>query len=182
LQTQAVGRLLEVEGTVVEGYGAASGRSRFQDIGGTIRAQKPYFEALGMPIKACHNGTINVDVSPMQFVPVRSKITLVNVKWHKDLDAENFSFFDVLLTFNGKQWDSLVYLPHPETKRGFAEAFPPPTTMEILAARIEGLFCGAKVVISAPSGGVSFCPYHEGEKRRSYSATGNLTFVDMTEK
>ena len=168
-----------MEGVVIEGYGAASGRNRFTEIGGTIKAQKPFFETLGVDCRDYFNGTINVDISPMEFVPLRSKATLVNVKWHPKLPAENFSFFDCSLTFDQKQFGALVYLPHQETKTGFAESFPPPTTLEFLAPRIDGLAYGAKIAISSPSGSIGFRAYQDPERKRFYSAHGPLVFLEI---
>lgn len=169
------------EGHIIPGYGAASGKGRFQEIGGTIRAQIPHFENLGLPMHRFFCGTLNVDITPFEFVPARSKLTLLNVKWHASYPAENFSFFDVVVHFDKRHCDALVYLPHPETKGGFEEQFPPMTTVEILAPRIESIQTGSRVAIEAPTGSIRFKPYRSGEVRH-YGGHGSLTFVEQLSK
>ena len=166
------------EGKVIVGYGAASGRNRLQEIGGTIHAQKRHFEHLGLPMHRYFCGTLNVDIKPLEFLPLCSKLTLLNVKWHPSRAAENFSFFDVTIHFEELHCDALVYLPHPETKVGFEEQFPPMTTLEILAPRIEGIRTGSRLAIEAAFGSIRFEPYRAGDVRHS-SAHGSLAFVEQ---
>ena len=125
-------------------------------MGGSIRAQKPYFRARGFSIDHVYDGTINVDIRPREFRRVRAIATLADIRWHPEMPAETFSFYDVQLEHRGQRHAALVYFPHPETKGGFHEEFPGYSLLEILCPFIEGLTIGDEVAIAAPSGSIEF--------------------------
>jgi len=146
----------EAKGIVKKGYGAASGRSRYAEMGGSIRAQKPRFRERGFSIDDVCDGTINVDIRPRSFERVRALATLVEVKWHLALPAETFSFYDVIFEHGGRRYPALVYFPHPETKGAFNEQFPGYSLLEILCPFVEGLRLGDEVLIVSASGSIRF--------------------------
>ena len=139
-----------------QGLRRGVGRSRFVEIGGTIRAQKPYFVERGFPIDGMFDGTINVDISPRTFERLRAAATLEGVRWNQNFPAETFSFYDLVLVHAGRQWSALLYFPHPETKKAFNEGFQGYSMMEILSPHVEGLAYGDKVSILAASGSLKF--------------------------
>lgn len=130
------------EGTVMPGHGLASGIRGCQDIGGTIKAQRPFFEAAGVPMQSLYNGTINVDISPFSFIPVHPCKTVRQVKWDKSWPPEDFSFFHALFEHENRVYEGLVYLPHPETK---PSAFLGHSMLELLLPFIKNIEYNQKV-------------------------------------
>lgn len=98
--------------------------------------QVPHFARLGLDLSTYHRGTLNLDISPFSYRPLKPRRTFEQVQWHPVEPAETFSFFDAQLLHAGKTHEVLIYLPHPETK---PEHFQAPTTLEILAPWIDGL-------------------------------------------
>ncbi|MBK8040044.1 MAG: hypothetical protein IPK22_23375 [Verrucomicrobiaceae bacterium] len=122
---------------IIRGHRVASGLNgdpRFP--GGTVAMQLPHFARLGLDLSAYHQGTLNVDISPLTYRPLKPRQTFEHVQWHPVEPAETFSFFDARLLHAGQTHEVLIYFPHPETK---PEHFQAPTTLEILAPWIEGL-------------------------------------------
>lgn len=140
-----------VSGVVVAGHRVASGDNedpRFP--GGTLAMQRPYFAAVGIDLAAFHPGTINLDIAPHRLVPVASRVTLRQVRWHPTEPAEDFSFFDCRI---GHDSDALVagllYVPHPDTK---PEHHQPPTVVEVLAPPIAGVAVGVRLWLVVAAG------------------------------
>ncbi len=98
--------------------------------------QLPHFACLGFDLSAYHRGTLNLDISPLTYRPLKPRHTFERLQWHPVEPAETFSFFDARLLHTGQTHEVLIYFPHPETK---PEHFQAPTTLEILAPWIEGL-------------------------------------------
>lgn len=66
--------MAQIQGTVIQGYGVASGKardSRFPD--GTIAMQKPFFQKLGLDLTGFYLGTINLSISPLEY-PVATPV------------------------------------------------------------------------------------------------------------
>jgi hypothetical protein len=54
---------VSVSGEVVPGYGVASGRSIASPYpAGTIEMQMPFFQTLGLDLRGCFAGTINLSI------------------------------------------------------------------------------------------------------------------------
>jgi hypothetical protein len=104
--------------------------------GGTVAMQVPHFARLGLDLNAYHRGTLNLDISPLTYRPLKPRHTFERLPWHPVEPPETFSFFDARLLQAGKTHEVLIYFPHPETK---PEHFQAPTTLEILAPWIDGL-------------------------------------------
>jgi hypothetical protein len=130
-----------MNGVVVPGYGAASGRSydsRYP--GGTIRAQKPYFMARGIDLSQYFDGTLNVDLAPHVPRP-RNVLFQGRIRWHPDIE-ELFMLSPVEVEAGGKRYAGLSYYPHPETKK---EHFQPESVIELLLPWIDGLTAGSAI-------------------------------------
>ena len=135
----------QVNGVVVRGHRVASGQAhdpRFP--GGTIAMQAPLFRAGGLDLSPYHAGTLNVSIVPRRYAVVRPKHTFRNVRWSAREPAEDFSFFDCRVLYEGTRRDGLVYYPHPETK---PEHIQPPDVLEVLTGFIEGVRYGDAVVL-----------------------------------
>ncbi len=139
---------ITVPGIVTQGHGVASGSHSTRFPGGTIRAQLPYFLALGVDISSYYHGTLNVDIAPRRFTLIRPSHTLTDGSWWPDVPAETFSFSPCRIVLPAGPIDGLIYYPHPETK---PEHHQPPTVIEILAPFIEGLSPGNAVHLQLDS-------------------------------
>lgn len=134
-----------VKGIIIPGHGVASGCKndpRFP--GGTIRMQLPHFRRRGLDLSSYYAGTLNISVRPASYVVRRPKLTVRDLKWHPSEPAEDFSFFDVRLLTEKRQFEGLIYYPHPDTK---PEHFQDPSVLEILVPHIPGLSYGQEVVL-----------------------------------
>lgn len=135
-----------VPGTVVAGYGVASGAAkRDQFPGGAIALQKPVFAGLGLDLERFHDGTINVDIAPCRIELLAPRATFEHVVWLDGYPAETFSFVDGRIRVGEDVHDAMLFHPHPETK---PEHFQPPTVIELLAPYIPtGIRVGAAVEV-----------------------------------
>lgn len=132
-------------GVVVPGHGVASGRAkRDQFPGGAIRLQTPVFAALGVDLSPYYPGTINVDVSPRRVDVVAPRHRLEQVEWLEGYPAETFSFVDMEIRAGGREYDALLFYPHPETK---PEHHQEPGVLEVLARRIAGVAPGRTLAV-----------------------------------
>jgi hypothetical protein len=129
-----------VPGKVARGQGVASGRNPVEGgIRGTIPAQKKFFRNAGIDTDHLYDGTINVDISPWEFEPARSTLTLFKVRWHPTWDPETFSLFACKIRVRQAERDGYIYYPHPETKPGI---FPGHQIAEVWSPLIAGVMDG----------------------------------------
>ncbi len=136
-----------VRGVVVEGHRVASAPSAAYPYG-TLEKQKPYFEALGLDLSRYFLGTLNISIAPLTFEMVKPRYTFPLVAWTDLHPPETFSFSPCRLRFAGREYEGLVYYPHPETKiRHFQDA----SLVEVLAEFIEGIGYGANVELCLDS-------------------------------
>lgn len=137
-------------GTVVAGYGVASGTAPGGPYpGGTIRMQLPHFLERGLDIRAFVPATINLDISPSHFAMVEPDITLEQVRWTDRIPPETFSFCACTVSRSGIEYPAMIYYPHPETK---VEHHHNDSLMELLAAPIEGLSHGERLTVTIAPG------------------------------
>lgn len=150
-----MGALVCIEGNVVEGTQAASGRKHLSAYGGTIALQKPFFDRAGVDCSSMHNGTINVDIRPSSFHVLRPCLELRDIQWHPEKPgiSETFWFIDCTLEFEGGAYGGYFYYPHPSTKVG---SFPGYQMMEIFCPFVNGIFYGCKVKIFLPRENIRF--------------------------
>ena len=133
-----------VPGVVIPGHQVASGTGDTPYPGGTIALQTPHFAARGLDLSPYAAATLNVDLSPRVWRLVRPWRTFEAVAWSPDIAPETFSFASARLRYAGRSYAGLVYHPHPETKPAHAQ---PPTVVELLMPRIDGLGYGAGVEV-----------------------------------
>lgn len=134
----------QLKGILKQGYRVASGPSAAYPGYGSIEKQKPYFKALGLDLDAMFNGTLNISIEPYAFEMAKPTHTFRAVKWTELTDAEDFSFSQCRVRFQGREYEGWVYYPHPETKKDhFQEA----STVEVLAPFIRDIKYGDELEI-----------------------------------
>ena len=129
-------------GKVVIGHQAASGKLAYQNIGGSIKAQKREFRERGFNIDHLFDGTINIEIAPKTWRPVKSNRTFLYVDWHHAAPIEHFSFFDCKVKFSNQIYNAFIYLSHPETKKIHRHPF---SRLEIIAQKIPYLSYGKTI-------------------------------------
>lgn len=137
-------------GTVKRGHGVASGvagDSRYP--AGTLRLQMPHFKALGLDLRSCFPGTINLDIAPLRLMMEHPDHRFVALQWSPHIPAETFSFCACRIEYAGTRVAGWIYYPHPETK---PEHFQNPSTVELLAPKLEGIQCGDRLTVSVAAG------------------------------
>jgi hypothetical protein len=121
----------EFQAVLVPGYQVASGQGKDPRFpGGTLNMQAPFFLERGMDLSIYHPGTLNMNIAPLHYTVLQSRLTLRQVKWHPVEQAEDFSFYDVRFhRADGSFLDGLIYYPHPDTK---PRHFQNPQVLELL--------------------------------------------------
>lgn len=151
----ACGDCITVTGTVIRGHGVASGAGTSPYPEGTVRMQKPFFEALGLDLSGFHEGTLNIDIAPLRFRLVEPEHTFRRVEWTHLHPPEDFSFSHCRILHAGREVEGWIYTPHPGTK---ADHFQPPTMIEVLAPFLPGIAYGDEVTLRLTRGQVEVCP------------------------
>ncbi|MFT6920947.1 MAG: hypothetical protein ACJA2G_003603 [Cognaticolwellia sp.] len=126
--------------TVVKGHQVASGRAndpRFPS--GTISAQLPFFQALGLDLNGYYLATINAQFNCHAIVLNLYDHYFKQVKWHENMSAENFKFCRCYILANSTSYPTLIYQPQLDTK---IEHLQPINQLELLAPFIEHLHYG----------------------------------------
>jgi hypothetical protein len=127
-----------VHGVIVEGHRVASAPSDVYPYG-TLERQKPFFEARGLNLDQYFLGTLNVSIAPLRFELFHPAYTFRQVAWTDLHPPEDFSFSNCEVIFKGKEYDGLVYYPHPETK---IRHFQNPSLIEVISVKIPGIAYG----------------------------------------
>jgi hypothetical protein len=144
----------EVKGIVCPGYRVASGLTDSSPYpAGTIALQTPHFLALGLDLRNCYPGTLNVDIAPQKMQILQATYCFQDVLWLAGCGCETFSFCHCLVEFAQKQYEGWIYYPHPETKINHEQ---PATLVEVLAPRIPEIEYGAEVTLIGRSAEVRF--------------------------
>jgi len=142
-----MGDIIEVRGTIVEGFGYASNKAvhpKDPRITETIRKQKPYFEGKVPGIKNVFDGTLNIDISPRKFRILRADHE-VECEWERDF-RESFQFVGATLKYEGGEQRGWIYYPMPGPHKAH-----PDNKFEFLAPWIEGLKYGQAVTLAYDS-------------------------------
>ena len=127
-----------VRGVLVEGYRVASGPSKDYPYG-ALERQRPLFKERGLDLAGFFNGTLNIDIRPLEFQMVKPEFTFKNVEWTDLHPPEHFSFSHCRVLYDGAKYEGWVYYPHPETKkRNFQE----PSLLEVIAVLIPDIKYG----------------------------------------
>ena len=143
-----------VRGKISPGHGVASGQSgdtRYP--GGTLKAQYEYFKERGLDLSPFYLGTINVDISPLEYQIANPKLFLQDVNWSDFIPAENFYFFDLKVYTESGIYQGLVYMPDPATKVEHEQGN---TILELILPKIPNLQYGDQIDIEVPSGQMTF--------------------------
>ncbi len=141
-------------GTVVPGYGVASGRSKDSPYpAGTIALQAPLFRALGLDLDGYFLGTINLSIEPNIFKLAKPDYCFEQLQWIEGFAPETFSFYRCQIqslthSLNQPATNAWIYYPHPETKLGH---FQPNSLLEIIAPPIASLEYGDRLSLSLSS-------------------------------
>jgi hypothetical protein len=149
-----------VTGTVIPGYGVASGRSADSPYpAGTIAMQAPLFRALGLDLDGYFLGTLNLSIAPSTFKPLTPEYCFDRLQWAEGFPPETFSFFrcqiqslEHNLTNPTNAW---IYYPHPATKIGH---FQPSNLLEIIAPPIVPLQYGDRLSLAISSQQIQISP------------------------
>ena len=133
-----------LRGIVLQGYRVASGPSKEYPYG-ALERQRPLFKSRGLNLEAYFNGTLNIDISPNTFKPIKPEFTFRHVEWTDLHPPEHFSFSRCRVVYKNKEYDGWVYYPHPETK---IRHFQNPSLLEVIAYPIPGIKYGDEVAVS----------------------------------
>ena len=126
--------------TLVKGHQVASGRAndpRFVD--GTIAAQLPFFNALGLSLRHYHRATLNAEFDCKSITLKQCDYHFKQVKWHPKMPAEDFKFCRCHIWLDKKSYSALIYQPQAMTK---TEHFQPQNQLEMLAPFIKDVRYG----------------------------------------
>lgn len=134
-----------VSGIIKRGHRVASGIAEDSPYPrGTIEMQMPVFKSLGLDLNPFYKGTLNISISPQEFIVKNPEYTFKNVKWHPEYPAEDFSFSCCRAFHNSIRYDGLIYYPHPETKISHFHDF---STLEVIAPCIPEISYGNRVYL-----------------------------------
>ena len=128
---------------VVPGRGAASGKREYQDLGGSIRAQKPLFKQRGVDLDAFYEATLNLKIAARGFEVLQPLFRIRDLLWLPGYPGENFDLCNCCVSVAGVTYPALTYYPRPETKGPYAEPAPD-DIVEVLAPFVPGLTYGTR--------------------------------------
>ena len=126
--------------TIVKGHQVASGMAndpRFSK--GTIAAQVPFFQLQGLDLEGYHRATLNAKFDCNSIMLNHYDYDFRQVKWHKQMPAEDFRFCRCHIIANGKSYAALIYQPQANTK---TEHFHAMNQLEIIAPFIADINYG----------------------------------------
>jgi hypothetical protein len=137
-----------VPGTLIAGYGVASGRAQESPYpAGTIALQTPLFLEHGIDLSTYFPGTLNVDLAPVIPVP-HAPLFDGKLRWFRELE-ERFLLTPVSVRAAAGEFAGLWYYPHPHTKPAHLQRA---TVVELLLPWIPGLSPGARIEVGLPDG------------------------------
>src|SRR5512147_1330683 len=93
-----------IHGRLAQGYRVASGPSADYPYGALDR-QRPLFKARGLDLSNYFNGTLNIDISPANFVMQKPEYTFQHVEWTDLHPPEHFSFSGCTVVFKEVEYD-----------------------------------------------------------------------------
>ena len=93
-----------------------------------------------------------MDIAPRTFQLVQPAHTFLQVRWTDLHPSEDFSFSVCRVLHRGVGYAGWVYTPHPETK---AAHFQPPTMLELILPKMEGVRYGDTVELRLRSTEIS---------------------------
>ena len=136
--------ILLVSGTVVVGHRVASGPSTEYPYG-SLERQLPFFKAGGLNLDQYFPGTLNVSIAPLRFELFSPAYTFRQIAWTDLHPPEDFSFSPCRVMFQDKDYEGLIYYPHPETK---IRHFQNPSLIEVITVKIPGIGYGDRLELA----------------------------------
>jgi hypothetical protein len=134
---------VHVEGVVSPGFGHASGTRSTKYPEGTINLQRPHFLALGLDIRHCHAGTINLSIAPRTYRVRNPEFVLREVLWKPERRPENFFIGRCRIARGKEHWiDGFIYFPDPSTKESTRDD---PSHFQLLAPYIPAVAYGDRL-------------------------------------
>lgn len=147
--------MAHIDGIIVEGHKVASGTATNSPYpAGSIAMQTPFFKGYGIDLELFYKATLNISIAPHQFRLHSPAVTARHVQWADGFDAETFSFSACQLGFNHKQYEGLIYYPHPETK---LDHFHSPSLIEVITEYIAGIHYEDKVRLDYNPAEITIC-------------------------
>ena len=135
----------DVSSILLKGHQVASGLAKDSPYeSGTIALQTPHFKRLGLDLSRYFAGTLNLSIAPKKVTILKPSHTFPNLKWHPNFGPETFSFCPCEVSVGDRQYQSLIYYPHPETK---INHFQDPHTIEVIAPQIPHLKYGDRLTL-----------------------------------
>lgn len=131
-------RVMRVAGVLVRGHRVASRESEHYPQG-TIEMQAPFFKERGLDLSGFFSGTLNISIAPRTFRIQNARFHFPAVHWTNKHPPEHFSFSPCRLIFKDREFQGLIYYPHPETK---ARHYQNDSMIEVLAPWIDGIAYG----------------------------------------
>jgi hypothetical protein len=107
----------------------------------TIEKQRCFFEEIVPGMEYFYNGTINLDISPLEFRILKQDFE-IKCKWEENIE-ETFWFVESKLQFKKKKYDGMIYYPCPSETKEYSKN----NMFEIIAPFIEYLKYGDKLYI-----------------------------------
>ncbi len=139
---------MKIHGKVVKGHGIASGISENNPyLKGSLEMQFPFFKKMGLDLYHFHLGTINIDISPFLWKPIRPDYYLKQVIWTNQIPPESFMFFECELLFESKTYPGIIYFPDPKTK---VQHFQKKEMIEVISIKIKEMEYGTEIDIIIP--------------------------------
>jgi len=139
--------------TLVKGHQVASGMAndpRFEQ--GTIAAQIPFFNTLGLNLENFHHATLNAKFDCNTVILNRYDYQFKQVKWHAKMPAEDFKFCRCQILVNEQSYPALIYQPQAVTK---TEHFQPKNQLELLAPFIAQINYGDVLSLDIPNSDIT---------------------------
>jgi hypothetical protein len=135
---------MKITGVLVQGHRVASAPSKDYPYG-TLEKQQPFFAARGLDLGAYFQGTLNIDIRPLEFKLLKPEFTFEHLEWTDLHPPETFSFSRCTVIFRNAEYDGWVYYPHPETK---LRHFQNPSLLEVIALPIADIQYGDEVDVA----------------------------------
>jgi len=134
-----------VSAIVKEGHKIASGTAEHSPYPyGSISMQAPHFKHHDIILDNFHLATLNLSITPHKFSMINPEFTVRDLHWADGFPAENFSFSQCEIKFNGNEYKGLVYYPHPETKIGH---FHNDSIIEVITSYVPNIHYGDEVIL-----------------------------------
>lgn len=139
-----------IKGKIVKGHGIATGISTSNPYPkGSLEMQFPFFKEMGLDLYQFFKGTINIEISPFSWKPLKPDYYLENVNWTNQIPPESFIFFECKLLFESNTYPAIIYFPDPKTK---VQHFQEENMIEVISSEISSIEYGKEIEIKILEG------------------------------